>query len=205
MDSNDKYWYGFAHLTKTSSVFVNRLYEYFGSIELAWHAEPYDLWKIEGLNQSQIKGFLEERKTVNPQQSMDYIKEKNIDFIHPEDERYPYLLRHIDNPPTGLFMLGDIKDCNLDRTLAVVGSRKASENAKITLRKILDGFENTDLCIVSGLAEGIDTVGHKAAVENNLKTIAVIGGGFDKLYPKSNIKLFNEIINGNGAVLIKRF
>lgn len=201
MNNNEKYWYAFARLTKTASAFVNKVYEHFGSIELAWHAQEYDLWEIEGLQERQIKGFLEERKTINPNQCMDYIKEREIDFIHPEDKRYPYLLRHIDNPPTGLFILGDIEICNLERTLAVVGSRRASENSKTTLRNILEGFANTDVCIVSGLAEGIDTVAHKTAVDNNIKTIAVIGGGFDKLYPKSNTALFNKIINGNGAVL----
>lgn len=201
MENNDKYWYAFARLTKTASAFVNKVYEHFGSIELAWHAQEYDLWKIEGLQERQIKGFLSERKTINPNQCMDYIKEREIDFIHPEDERYPYLLRHIDNPPTGLFVLGNLELCNLERTLAVVGSRRASENSKTTLRHILEGFANTDVCIVSGLAEGIDTVAHKTAVDNNIKTIAVIGGGFDKLYPKSNAALFNKIINGNGAVL----
>ena len=201
MNSNEKYWYAFAKLTKTASAFVNRLYEHFGSIELAWHAEAYDLWKIEGLQERQINGFLSERPNINPDECYEYIKKRGIDFIHPEDERYPYLLRHIDNPPTGLFMLGDISICNLERTLAVVGSRRASENSKNTLKKILSGFSNTDICIVSGLAEGIDTVAHKTAVDNNIKTIAVIGGGFDRLYPKSNIKLFNDIINGRGAVL----
>ncbi len=198
---NDKYWYAFARLEKTSSALVNKLYNYFGSIELAWHAQAYDLWKIEGLQERQIKCFLNERKTINPDECKEYIKKRGIDFIHPEDERYPYLLRQIDNPPTGLFMLGDISLCNLNRTIAVVGSRKASENSKVTLKNILSGLRNTDVCIVSGMAEGIDTVAHKTAIENNLKTIAVIGGGFDKIYPKSNIELFNKIINGNGAVI----
>ena len=201
MNNDDRYWYAFAKLTKTSSAFVNVLYHYFGSIELAWHAQPYDLWKIEGLQKRQIDDFLEERKSVNPNECEDYIKSRGIDFIHPEDKRYPYLLRYIDNPPTGLFMLGNIEECNLERTLAVVGSRRASENAKSNLKCILEGLANTDICIISGLAEGIDTVAHRTALDNNVKTIAVIGGGFDKLYPKSNVKLFNEIINGNGAVL----
>ena len=201
MDNKEKYWYGFARLTKTSSAFVNKLYSHFSSIDLAWNARANDLYKIEGIQKRQIDSFIEERKNITPQECMDYIKERNIDFIHPEDDRYPYLLKHIDNPPTGLFLLGNIDICNMERTLAVVGSRKASENSKNTLRNILSGFANTDICIVSGLAEGIDTVAHKTAIENNIKTIAVIGGGFDKIYPKSNIELFNKIIDGNGAVI----
>ena len=201
MDNKEKYWYSFARLTKTSSAFVNKLYSYFGSIDLAWNAKDNDLYKIEGIQKRQIEAFIEERKNITPQECMDYIKGRNIDFIHPEDARYPYMLKHIDNPPTGLFLLGNIDICNMERTLAVVGSRKASENSKNTLRNILSGFANTDICIVSGLAEGIDTVAHKTAIENNIKTIAVIGGGFDKLYPKSNVELFNKIIDGNGAVI----
>ena len=201
MNNNDKYWYAFARLTKSSSAFVNLLYRHFGSIELAWHAQAYDLAKVEGIRKTQIDDFLSEKKEINPDECMDYIKERDIDFIHPEDKRYPYLLRYIDNPPTGLFMLGNIEECNLEKTLAVVGSRRASENAKSNLKHILEGFANTDICIISGMAEGIDTVAHQTAVDNNIKTIAVIGGGFDKLYPKSNVQLFNKIINGNGAVL----
>ena len=201
MKPEEKYWYAFAKLTKISSVFVNKLFDYFGSIEHAWNSEESELLNIPELKISIIKDFIEERRTVDPQECLEYINERGIHFIHPESADYPFLLRHIDNPPTGLFVLGNLQECNLDRTLAVVGSRKASESAKNTLRRILDGFANTDICIVSGLAEGIDTVAHTAAVENGIKTIGVIGGGFDKLYPKSNVELFNKIINGRGAVM----
>ena len=200
MDEKAKYWCAFSKLTKTGSMFVNRVFEHFGSIELAWHAQAYDLWKIEGLRKQSLENFLEERNSINPDECYEYIKKRGFDFLHPEDERYPYLLRHIDNPPSGLFMVGDLSSCNLDRTIAVVGSRKASENSRNSLRNILSGLHDTDLCIVSGMAEGIDTVAHRTAIDNNIKTIAVIGGGFDKIYPKSNVKMFNEIKDGAGVV-----
>jgi len=201
MTANDKYWCAFSRLTKTGSAFVNSLYSYFGSIEHAWSADKTELSQIKTINTRQINDFLEERTHINPEQSIEYIKKRGIDFIHPEDIRYPYLLRFIDNAPAGLFMLGSISECSLNRTLAIAGSRRASESGKTALSKIISEFKGTDICIVSGLAEGIDTAAHKAAVKNGLKTIAVTGSGFDKLYPKSNAKLFNEIIDGNGAVL----
>lgn len=200
-DNSKKYWCAFSKLTKTGSAFVNAVYAHFGSIELAWHAQAYDLWKIEGLQKRSLDGFLQERDSINPDECYEYIQKRGFKFLCPEDDDYPYLLRHIDNPPSGLFMVGDINRCNLDKTIAVVGSRKASENSKNTLRHILEGLKGTDICIVSGMAEGIDTVAHKTAVDNNLKTIAVIGGGFDRIYPKSNIKLFNQIKEEFGAVL----
>lgn len=201
MDEKAKYWCAFSRLTKTGSMFVNRVFEHFGSIELAWHAQAYDLWKIEGLRKQSLEAFLAERDAINPDESYEYIKKRGFDFLYPEDKRYPYLLKQIDNPPSGLFMVGDLSSCNLDRTVAVVGSRKASENSRNTLRTILSGLHDTDLCIVSGMAEGIDTVAHRTAIDNNIKTIAVIGGGFDKIYPKSNTKMFNEIKDGAGVVL----
>lgn len=204
-EDTEKYWCAFSRLTKISSSFVNTIYDYFGSIELAWNAQEYDLWKIDGLLKTSIKNFLDEKKNINPQECLEYIKERGIDFIHPEDERYPYLLRHISNPPIGLFILGNLNLCNLEKTLAVVGSRRASENARITLKNILSDFQNSDICIVSGLAEGIDTIAHTTAINNNIKTIAVIGGGFDKLYPKSNIQLFNKIVNEEGGAVISEY
>ncbi len=199
--NNKKYWCAFSRLTNTGTAFVNTLIHNFKSAELAWHAKEYDLQKIEGLRKTSVENFLEERKKVNPDECIEYIENRGIQFICPEDSDYPYQLKHIFNPPIGLYVLGDLKSCNLERTLAVVGSRKASENSKTVLRKILSGFHDTDICIVSGMAEGIDTAAHKAAIENNIKTIAVLGGGFDKIYPKSNIKLFNQIKEGNGAVI----
>ena len=202
MNSNDKYWCAFLKLTKVSSAFVNKLYEYFGSIEAAWNVKPSELKYIEGLQQRSTEGFLYERKSINPDECIEYINKKGIKFYNLEDSIYPYLLRQIDNPPAGFFVKGDLNLCNQERTLAVVGSRKASDNAKNTLRKILSDFSGTDICLVSGLAEGIDTVAHNAAVDNNLKTIAVLGGGFDKLYPKSNKNLYEKIINeGYGAAI----
>lgn len=201
-DKQEKYWCAFSRLTKVSSLFINKIYNYFGSIELAWNAEAYDLWKIDGILKRSIDNFIEERKKINPEESIEYIREKNITYIYQEDERYPELLKHIDNPPIGFFVLGELNVCKMNRTLAIVGSRRASENGKNTLKTIISDFADSDICIVSGLAEGIDTVAHKTALENNIKTIAVIGGGFEKIYPKSNVQLFNKIIeDGNGAVI----
>jgi DNA processing protein len=85
--------------------------------------------------------------------------------------------------------------------LAVVGSRKCSFSAVENTKKIILQLKNTDVVIVSGMARGIDTASHEAALEAGLKTIAVLGSGLDNIYPPSNRKLFSKIINGNGAVI----
>ena len=82
-----------------------------------------------------------------------------------------------------------------------MGSRRASTHGKQDLKKILSELAGTDICIVSGLASGIDTVAHTCAIENNLKTIGVIASGFDFTYPASNKTLYQNIENGYGAIL----
>jgi len=89
---------------------------------------------------------------------------------------------------------------DFSRNLAVVGSRLCSTNAKIALANILSGFKNTNITIVSGLARGIDSTAHLAAIDNNLKTIAVVASGLDIIYPSENKKLFNDIIEKFGVV-----
>ena len=115
------------------------------------------------------------------------------------------MLHNIDNPPAVLYFKGDLEVCNLNRTLAVVGSRRASSYAKDALTKILSELANTDICIVSGLASGIDTTAHLTALNSNLKTIGVIASGFDFTYPAANKQLYERIENGNGAVVTEYY
>ena len=96
-----------------------------------------------------------------------------------------------------------IESINFDYNLAVVGSRKASNESRIALNSLIKNLRNTNLNIVSGLAYGADTQAHISAIENNLKTIAVVGSGLDIVYPAANKTLFNNIINGNGIVIIE--
>ena len=92
-----------------------------------------------------------------------------------------------------LYYRGNLENINFDKTLAVVGSRNASESAKLNVKNLIQGFINTDIVIISGLASGIDAEAHKNALLNNLKTVAVIGSGLKYKYPSQNEKLYNEI------------
>lgn len=201
MIENKKYWLAFSALKQNGSIFVQRIYSHFQNIEMAWNADISELIRVEGLTKKQLDSFIFERKNTNPDKCLETILNKQIDFITFEEEEYPSLLKNIYNPPMTLFIKGDLKRCNLDRTLAVVGSRRASENSKEILSRIISEFSGTDICIVSGLAAGIDTIAHASAVKNNLSTIAVLGGGFDHIYPTSNKKLFEQIEGKHGAVI----
>lgn len=161
----DKYWIAFSAIEQIDSAFVQRLYNYFGDVEEAYNAGLNDLEQIDGLSVRKAETFLRERDKINPDKALEEVQNRDIKFLAFEDEKYPKMLKQISNPPAVLYYKGDIEACNFERTLAVVGSRRASYSAKEAVNKILSELKDTDICIVSGLAAGIDTAAHLAALE----------------------------------------
>ena len=200
-ESKDKFWLAFAAVEELGSKFIKTLYEHFGDIDNAWTVGSNEIVRVEGITKQQISYFLEKRKNISPDECFDYVNKKGIKYLTLEDKKYPAMLKEIYNPPAVLFIRGDLAICNLEKTLAIVGSRRASNGAKNVLRNLILEFSGTDLCIVSGLAAGIDTAAHKSALEAGLKTIGVIASGFDFCYPSANKNLYKDIENGNGAVI----
>lgn len=196
----EKYWLAFASIEKIGSVFIKTVFEHFGSIKSAWYAGPNDLFEIESLPKKQVSEFLNARKNISPDECYEFIQKKGIKYITLTDREFPYLLKNIPAAPVTLFYKGDLNRCNFDRTLSVVGSRKASENAKTVLSKIISEFKGTDLCIVSGLAMGIDACAHRSAIKSGLPTIGVIASGFDFTYPTQNKDLYKKIEDEGGVI-----
>ncbi len=200
-----KYWIAFSSIESIDSLFVQRLYNYFGDIETAFKAEYKDLKQIEGLSVKKAENFIEKRKGLDVDRVYEEVEKRNISILTFDSPNYPYMLSQISNPPMVLYYKGDLFSCNLKRTVAFVGSRRASFNGKEGVKKIIDELRGTDICIVSGLAEGIDSTAHKSAIENNLKTIGVIASGLDYTYPSGNKHLYEEIENGYGAVVTEYY
>ncbi|MBR1775696.1 DNA-processing protein DprA [bacterium] len=202
---NIKYWVAFSSIETLDSNFVQRLYNYFGDIEAAFNASSKSLEQIEGLSAKKAKEFLSIRDKINLDKCYEEVERRNIKVLTFDDKRYPYMLSQISNPPMVLYYKGDLFECNLERTVAFVGSRRASLNGRDSVKRIIEDFKNTDICIVSGLAEGIDAVSHRSAIENGLKTIGVIASGFDFSYPASNRDLYEKLEHGCGAVVTEYY
>lgn len=117
-----------------------------------------------------------------------------------ESLNYPKSLHNIKNAPHELYVEGNIKCFDLP-CVTVVGSRNMSEYGKTMTRKIVKELVDAGVCIVSGLAVGIDTIAHETCLENGGRTIAVLGSGLNKVFPRENIDLFNRIVNSGGCVM----
>jgi len=123
------------------------------------------------------------------------MKIKEINF---EDENYPNSLRTIDNPPKKLYVLGDETILN-NQCLAIVGSRNCTEYGAEMAQKFAKELALSGVTIVSGMARGIDSHAHLGAIEGKGKTIAVLGSGFNHIFPSK--KVYKQILQNGGAVI----
>ena len=115
---------------------------------------------------------------------------------------FPGDLLMIDIPPKKLYLWGDVPSEDMV-LLTIVGTRNPSNYGINACANIIKGLSGYNIGIISGLARGIDTAAHKASLANDIKTYAVLGGGFGKsvLYPKENLPLANEIVEAGGGIL----
>lgn len=114
---------------------------------------------------------------------------------------FPPLLNEINDPPKSLRIVGEIPQT--EKYLAVVGSRKYSEYGKAVCEKLIEGLRGYPITIVSGLALGMDSIAHRAALKAGLPTIAVPGSGLDEkvIYPSSHLNLAKEIVESHGCLI----
>lgn len=130
---------------------------------------------------------------------IDYCKNKNIKIISINNENYPETLKQIPDPPICLFYIGNLKILNKNN-IAFVGTRRASAYGLNVTKLLIEQLSEFNINIVSGMALGIDTASHLAALNNNISTTAVLGCGIDIVYPSSNEKLYKNI-SKSGLIL----
>ena len=121
-------------------------------------------------------------------------------IINIGDKEYPKNLLRIYEPPKSLYILGDDKILN-DFGIAIVGSRKCTKYGEQIAKSLAYNLAKLNINIISGFARGIDTASHIGCIMTKGKTIAVLGSGFNNIYPKENIKLLNKILDTGGAII----
>lgn len=123
-----------------------------------------------------------------------------IKILKIDNKKYPERLRNIKNPPQELYVLGD-ETILSNKGIAIIGSRCYTEYGKKYATKFSKELSEQNLTIISGMALGIDSFAHTACLSVGGKTIAVLGSGFNYIYPEENKELFYKIISNGGAVI----
>jgi DNA processing protein len=197
-----KYYVGFSYLF-LRPLFKAKLFEFFDyDVERAYCVNEKDLEKFSSETELSIpRDFIKKRDKLDLNKCMESaFSSEDVGIVTYEDEKFPPLLRQIPDFPLALYYKGDIENICYDYPLAVVGSRKATTEAKNSMSAIINGLAKTPVVVVSGLAYGIDATAHRAALSADIKTIAIIASGLDIIYPTQNTQLYNEILEKNGVI-----
>jgi len=131
---------------------------------------------------------------------LDYFGRRGVSLIFRTDERYPKRLSDLNDPPHWIFVEGHIKALQ-GNAVAAVGSRKVSSDGKWLATYFGYCLQELNVVTVSGLAEGVDQIVHRASIAAGLPTIAVLGTGILLNYPKGSESLRQEIIDGGGCIV----
>ena len=169
---------------------VRRLLAAFGSPGAVLTASPSALQSVEGIGPEAAKSLRDWESHVDLAGELRLVKEFGARVITLASPDYPALLREIHDPPTVLYIMGDLQD--RDRhAIGVIGTRKPSHYANDCAKKISYQLAYSGVTVVSGLARGIDTAAHMGSIDSG--TIAVIAGGIDVVYPPENPALQDRI------------
>lgn len=178
-----------------------RLIEHFSFYDLSeiFKISENSMRDLKLLSKKSLEKFIDVRKKFDPQIYKEYLENKKIKFISILDKDYPKNLKEIEFAPKILYYRGTISKDD-EFSISIVGPRKCSNYGAWAAEKFVKELSKYKITIISGMALGIDSISHKCALENNTRTIAVLGCGVDVIYPKTNLKLYNQIIE-NGCVI----
>lgn len=178
-----------------------KLLGYFGTIKKAWLESAEQSLIAAGLEEDLAREIAARRPQINLEQELEKLTKEKIGIITLLDEDYPRLLKEIYDPPYIMYIRGELKKED-EFGIGIVGTRKLSNYGQQAADHISGDLAQAGLTIISGLAHGIDTVAHLAALRNKGRTIAVVGSSIDNqsIFPPSNRRLA-EYVSQNGAVL----
>ncbi len=201
LEEEKQYWLAFSAFPGIGPLRFKILIDYFGSAKRAWQAGVKDLLEI-GLGEKLTEKFLRFRDGFSISKYLANLKQKNINVLTLTDQDYPKLLKEIPAAPFVLYYRGNLEKINyFAKTIAVVGTRNVTSYGREVTKRLTSDLVGCGLTIVSGMAYGVDTVAHEAAIEAGGKTIAVLGCGVDIIHPPANSQLYWRIVNGKGVVI----
>lgn len=196
--SDLRYWVGFNIVRGIGPVRLRALLDYFGDVERAWRA-PAEALRNAGLDSRSLKNLLQVRNERDLDRELERIEAAGARALTWESDHYPHLLREIYDSPPVLYVKGTLTEED-SWAIAVIGTRRASVYGREVTRQLTQALARSGLTIVSGMARGIDSEAHRAALEAGGRTIAVLGCGVDRVYPPENRKLAQQII-AHGALV----
>jgi DNA processing protein len=178
---------------------MRALIEVFGTAEDVWKASDGEIVESHLLKGKTEASFLAYRKETDPEEIGEKLYRLQIRCVTWEDDLYPSLLQTTANPPAVLFYKGN--DPAFEKTVAIVGSRKATPYGVQTAERVACGLSENGVTVISGGARGIDSAAHEGALRGESPTVVALACGLDHVYPPENKNLFQKIIDNGGTII----
>ncbi len=186
-------------LPRIGPIRVRRLLERFESPQAILGAKRRQLVTVPGIGEEMAAQIADWENLIDLAEEKRRIADHGISLVTMDEARYPAALRRIHDPPFLLYMKGTLLPGDA-AAIGVVGSRRTTHYGKEQAKKLSYQLARAGFCIISGLARGIDTAAHEAALAARGRTIAVLGSGVGNVYPPENQPLADRIAE-SGAVL----
>lgn len=185
---------------------LRNLLTYFSSPDAVMHASPRELVRVAGIDRKLATVIAHHKGgAAFADEQLALVEKVNGRIITFWDDEYPELLKKIYDPPVVLFIRGEVLQKD-HYSIAIVGTRHPTEYGKIITERISKELSGKGVTIISGLARGIDTIAHTAAIQAGGRTLSIIGSSIDQIYPAENAKLVEQIeAQRCGAILSEFF
>lgn len=178
---------------------IKLLLSYFGSAKALWAAPKQEFLKV-GLGQKMVLDFEKHRAKLDAEAYFERLKKEKVETVAFNQAAFPKNLGQLEGAPTVLYIKGTL-NCLSGPCVAIVGSRKMTAYGADVTKKVSTELAAKGVTVVSGLARGVDTQAHKAALLVGGCTAAVLGSGLDRVYPPENYQLALDIVEKGGALI----
>lgn len=176
-----------------------KLVAYCGGAEAVFCENKNALRQISGIHENIIKGIDSKDVMIRAEEEMMFIEKNGIKPLFYLDKDYPKRLQHCHDSPIMLYYKGNA-DLNASKAVGIVGTRNITDYGRYVAEKLIEELVPDNVVIVSGLAYGVDTAAHRAALKYDLATVGVLGHGMQTIYPAENRKLSTNMIEKGGIL-----
>ncbi len=175
------------------------LVNHFGNAEDIFKAKKNLLENIEGIGTARAKNIKSFEDFAAVEDEIEFIEKYKIQTLFLTDDLYPKRLLNCYDAPTMLYYRGNA-DLNSSKIISIIGTRNNTDYGRQITEQLVSDLQSFKAIIVSGLAYGIDTIAHRAALQNNLQTVGILAHGLDKIYPRLHLSLAKQMTMYGGLL-----
>jgi DNA processing protein len=196
MTTERAYWLAWAQIPGFGPVLLKRIYEHFGSLDVAWSSSDQGLIEVNGIGQVLLDAFFEVRNRLDPDKFLLEHLAKNPNFLTPSDPEYPRLLLEIADSPSVLYYEGQL--CSEENKgdlpcITIVGTRAPTPHGRRWGKKISQALAQSGFSIVSSMSAGLDGEMQQNVLDIDGRTIGILATGLDVVLPHSVNQLYQNV------------